>query len=100
MVMSIISRPLTLRALVPVLALALATSSCGRGRKIPGLDGFQAGVIQQRLYVSFVSTTLEWDVGATFPVPGLEDSQLSIAPDLELRRNGLPIFGPDRVVTQ
>ncbi len=68
--------------LLSVLILSIAANGCGRGRKIPGLDGFQAGVIQKRLYVSFVSTTLEWDVGGQFPIPGLDGATLGIAPDL------------------
>jgi hypothetical protein len=68
---------------VAVTVLWLSTAGCGKGQNsVPGLEKFQAGVLQSRLYVSFVSTTLNWDQGITFPIPGLTDATVSVAPDL------------------
>ncbi|MBC7691859.1 MAG: hypothetical protein H7222_08815 [Methylotenera sp.] len=39
-------------------------------------------MISQNLFVSFVSTQLHWDAGITVPIPGLKNSTVSVAPDL------------------
>jgi len=65
-----------------ITSIILSASGCGKGRKVPGLENFHANVLQSRLYVSFVSTTLQWDAGVTLPIPGLADSAVSVAPDL------------------
>ncbi|MEK6577863.1 MAG: hypothetical protein AABZ55_01435 [Bdellovibrionota bacterium] len=65
-----------------LLTSAFIFSSCGNGKKVPGLEGFHTGVVQKRLYVSFISKTLQWDVGLTIPIPGLRDATVSVAPDL------------------
>lgn len=63
--------------------LSIVGAGCGKGSKtVPGLERFQAGVLQSRLYVSFVSTSLQWDQGLTLPIPGLDDATVSVAPDL------------------
>ncbi|MBL7717036.1 MAG: hypothetical protein JNL01_16345 [Bdellovibrionales bacterium] len=69
------------------LVLGLASASltfqgCGRGKgKIPGLDRISVQVLEGRLYASFVAKKLQWDVGITFPIPGLPDSSFAVAPD-------------------
>src|SRR3954463_2765752 len=74
------SRPLSAILFVPVL---LALSGCGKGKTpVPGLDDFAVTVLKGRLYVTFLAETVSWDFGATFPIPGLKDAQVSIAPDL------------------
>lgn len=56
---------------------------CGKGQTaVPGLDHFRVGVQQSHLYVSFISTTLQWDMGLTVPIPGVDDSTISVAPNL------------------
>jgi hypothetical protein len=66
-----------------VLVLGLAITGCGQGKKgIPGIDDFTVSILKQRLHVAFVATRIHWNVGATFPVPGLGDATLSIAPHL------------------
>jgi hypothetical protein len=64
------------------LVALLLLSGCGKGKSVPGLNSFHVGVLQSRLYASFVSTTLHWDVGLTAPIPGLQDSSVSVSPDL------------------
>jgi len=73
-----------LRFVAATIGLLVVATSCGKGKgSIPGLKNFYAGILEARLYVSFVSTTLTWDGGLTLPVPGLPDSSVSFAPDLE-----------------
>jgi hypothetical protein len=73
----------TLKAGAAALVLLVGTLGCGKGAKtVPGLEGFQAGVLKSHLYVSFTSTSLHWDQGLTVPIPGLDDSTISVAPDL------------------
>jgi hypothetical protein len=55
---------------------------CGLGKKVPGLNHFNVSVIQGRLYVSFVAETLTWDYGISVGIPGLSNSSVSVAPDL------------------
>jgi hypothetical protein len=75
------SRPVQAFVLIPLLALAL--SGCGKGKTpVPGLDDFAVTLLKGRLYVTFLAETVNWDFGATFPIPGLNDAQVSIAPDL------------------
>lgn len=58
-------------------------TGCGSGsRKIAGLENFSVGVLQKNLLVSFMTTAVNWDVGASFKIPGLLNSTLGIAPDL------------------
>jgi hypothetical protein len=65
------------------IVLFISASGCGKGAKsVPGLEDFHVGVLQSRLYVSFVSTTLKWDEGLTVPIPGLTDATASVSPDL------------------
>jgi hypothetical protein len=69
---------------VVLLALcSISLLSCGKGQsQIPGLENVHIGVLQSRLYASFVSTSLNWDEGVTLPIPGLDDATVSVAPDL------------------
>ena len=74
---------------IGVIALSVAlflaspiNGGCGKGKKVPGLENFRLSVIQQRLYVAFVSTTLSWDYGVTTAIPGLKDATVTVAPDL------------------
>lgn len=76
------SRAVTLGLMISLCFTGFTSSGCGSGRKVPGLESFHADVMQSRLYVSFVSTTLKWDAGLTVPIPGLDDSTVSVAPDL------------------
>jgi hypothetical protein len=46
------------------------------------MQDFAVSVLKGRLYVTFLAETINWDFGATFPIPGLEDATVSIAPDL------------------
>ena len=69
-------------AAVAAVLIALPGTGCGKGRKVPGLDAFHAGVMQSRLYVSFVATALQWDTGVSVKIPGLSDAVVSVAPDL------------------
>jgi hypothetical protein len=38
-------------------------------------------VLEGRLHVSFVSSTLQWGGAITLPIPGLDDASISVAPD-------------------
>ncbi len=76
-----------LRKCLPLLSLvglAISLGGCGRGGKsIPGIERFHLGVVEDRLFVSLVASTLHLDQGLSFPVPGLPDSQLAFGPDLQ-----------------
>jgi len=79
--MSFYRAPWTLTLLA---CLILSIAGCGKGQKtVPGLENFHAGVLQSNLYVNFVSTSLHWDTGLSVPIPGLDDANLSVAPDIE-----------------
>jgi hypothetical protein len=69
--------------LIPVVAAAsLTLSGCGKGQTVPGMKDFAVTVLKGRLYVTFLAETINWDFGATFPIPGLSDATVGIAPDL------------------
>lgn len=73
------------KTIVAAMALTLGVcgAGCGKGKNpVPGLTSFQADVLQSRLYVSFVSTTLNWDQGITVPIPGLIDATVGVTPSL------------------
>ena len=70
-------------ALALALLCTVMGTGCGKGAKsIPGVERFQAGVVQSHLYVSFVSTALKWDQGLALPIPGLDEATVSVTPDL------------------
>lgn len=67
-----------------IIGLVLSsTTSCGSGKKIPGVENFHAGVVDRKLYVSFVSTQLHLDLGPSLRIPGLGDSTIGVTPDLQ-----------------
>ncbi len=74
---------LPLFAVLGVVLVVLSLGGCGKGKKVPGIENFHVGVMKGHLYVSFVSTKLQWDIGATIPIPGINDSSISVAPDLQ-----------------
>jgi hypothetical protein len=70
-------------AWLALLSLGVGSAGCGKGKKVPGLENFEVHVIQGRLNVGFVSTTLQLDGGITLEhIPGLRDASVSIGPDL------------------
>lgn len=80
-------RSLFSTSLIPLLTLtgaALLVAGCGKGAgKIPGLDHFNAQVLEKNLSVSFVSSTLQTDIGLSLPIPGLDGATLGLGPDLQ-----------------
>ena len=71
-------------AILGVLAINATTlTSCGKGQtSVPGMNNFSTAVLNGSLYVSFVSTTLHLDAGATIQVPQLADATMSVSPDI------------------
>lgn len=69
---------------VAVVLACLWIGGCGKGAgKIPGLEHFNAQILEKQLSVSFVSTVLNTDIGLSFPIPGLEGATLGLGPDLQ-----------------
>ena len=62
-------------------AIALTSAGCDSSNQVPGLDGFQAAVVESRLVVSFTATTLHWNTGATVQIPGLDDAFVGANPN-------------------
>jgi hypothetical protein len=66
--------------------IAAATShiGCGKGKKksVPGIERFQAGILDQRFYLSFAAPFLPIDQGLTIPIPRVEGALLTVGPDL------------------
>jgi hypothetical protein len=70
-------------AFLTLACVSLSAAGCGKGKKVPGLEGFEVHVIQSRLNVGFTSTTLQLDGGFSLEhIPGLRDASVSIGPDL------------------